>query len=249
LQSGLSLARWALWKHPTLLIATTTFPVLAKTRSIKSFCWQRSERAQKPERPSRMKAHWYVSSPMAMGPISATTTNPAPISSSAPPFWSSNKSLLSIIFNGVSAMNYQKFISNSFKSNASLLLTFCIAVAAAPAQATVAQAPLLLGGGNVPGNLALVPSVEFPTVISVANISNNYSHNATYTGYFDSEKCYEYNRQQITHIYFGTISGNDGGGYFTPTRWSRTCNGANEWSGNYLNWATTQTIDPFRMAL
>ncbi len=101
----------------------------------------------------------------------------------------------------------------------------------------------------MPGNLALVPSVEFPTVISVANISNTYSHSETYTGYFDSEKCYEYNRQQITHVFFGTISGNDGGGYFTPTRWSRTCNGANEWSGNYLNWATTQTIDPFRMAL
>lgn len=146
-------------------------------------------------------------------------------------------------------MTPHRLTSSSFKSNASFLLTLCIAVAAAPAQATVAQAPLLLGGGNVPGNLALVPSVEFPTVISVANISNTYSHNATYTGYFDSEKCYEYERQQITHIYFGTISGDDGGGYFTPTRWSRTCNGKDEWSGNYLNWATTQTIDPFRMAL
>lgn len=146
-------------------------------------------------------------------------------------------------------MNSRQITLNALKTNVSFLLTLCIAVAATPAQATVAQAPLLLGGGNVPGNLALVPSVEFPTVISVANISNTYSHSATYTGYFDSEKCYEYNRQQITHIYFGTISGNDGGGYFTPTRWSRTCNGAQEWSGNYLNWATTQTIDPFRMAL
>nr|WP_288256248.1 PilC/PilY family type IV pilus protein [uncultured Pseudomonas sp.] len=146
-------------------------------------------------------------------------------------------------------MNSRQITLNALKTNVSFLLTLCIAVAATPAQATVAQAPLLLGGGNVPGNLALVPSVEFPTVISVANVSNTYSHSATYTGYFDSEKCYEYNRQQITHIYFGTISGNDGGGYFTPTRWSRTCNGAQEWSGNYLNWATTQTIDPFRMAL
>ena len=146
-------------------------------------------------------------------------------------------------------MNSRQITLNALKTNASFLLTLCIAVAATPAQATVAQAPLLLGGGNVPGNLALVPSVEFPTVISVANISNTYSHSATYTGYFDSEKCYEYNRQQITHIYFGTISGNDGGGYFTPTRWGRTCSGAQEWSGNYLNWATTQTIDPFRMAL
>lgn len=146
-------------------------------------------------------------------------------------------------------MNFRQITLNTLKTNASFLLTLCIAIAATPAQATVAQAPLLLGGGNVPGNLALVPSVEFPTVISVANISNTYSHSATYTGYFDSEKCYEYNRQQITHVLFGTISGNDGGGYFTPTRWSRTCNGAQEWSGNYLNWATTQTIDPFRMAL
>ena len=146
-------------------------------------------------------------------------------------------------------MNSRQIMLNALKTNASFLLTLCIAVAATPVQATVAQAPLLLGGGNVPGNLALVPSVEFPTVISVANVSNTYSHSATYTGYFDSEKCYEYNRQQVTHIYFGTISGNDGGGYFTPTRWSRTCNGAQEWSGNYLNWATTQTIDPFRMAL
>lgn len=146
-------------------------------------------------------------------------------------------------------MNSRQITLNTLKTNASFLLTLCIAIAATPAQATVAQAPLLLGGGNVPGNLALVPSVEFPTVISVANISNTYSHSATYTGYFDSEKCYEYNRQQITHVFFGTISGNDGGGYFTPTRWSRTCSGAKEWSGNYLNWATTQTIDPFRMAL
>lgn len=146
-------------------------------------------------------------------------------------------------------MNYHQSTLNALKANAGFLLTLCIAVAATPAQATVAQAPLLLGGGNVPGNLALVPSVEYPTVISVANISNTYSHSATYTGYFDSEKCYQYNREQITHIYFGTISGNDGGGYFTPTRWSRNCNGAQEWSGNYLNWATTQTIDPFRMAL
>ncbi|WP_256579235.1 pilus assembly protein [Pseudomonas sp. YY-1] len=146
-------------------------------------------------------------------------------------------------------MNSRQIMLNALKTNASFLLTCCIAAAATPAQATVAQAPLLLGGGNVPGNLALVPSVEFPTVISVANVSNTYRHSDTYTGYFDSEKCYEYNRQQITHIYFGAISGNDGGGYFTPTRWSRTCNGAKEWSGNYLNWATTQTIDPFRMAL
>src|SRR3546814_11626122 len=30
---------------------------------------------------------------------------------------------------------------------------------------------------------------------------------------------------------------------------NRTWAGAKEWSGNYLNWAATHTIDPFRLAL
>ena len=127
--------------------------------------------------------------------------------------------------------------------------SLCIAISATPAQAEVSQAPLLLGGGNVPGNLALVPSVEFPTVISVANVENTYNHATNYAGYFDNNKCYIYIREAITHEFFGAISGEDGGGYFTPTRKARDCTVSDEWSGNYLNWATTQTIDPFRSAL
>ncbi|WP_434456881.1 pilus assembly protein [Stutzerimonas urumqiensis] len=119
---------------------------------------------------------------------------------------------------------------------------------ASNAAADVSQTPLLLGGGNVPGNLALVPSVEFPTVISVANLGN-YSHTQTYAGYFDSDKCYKYIEQAINHPFFGEISASNGGGYFTPMRYARDCTISNEWSGNYLNWATTQTIDPFRKAL
>ncbi|WP_313090551.1 pilus assembly protein [Stutzerimonas nitrititolerans] len=137
----------------------------------------------------------------------------------------------------------------SFKASAAFSLSLCIAFAATPSFATIAQSPLLLGGGNVPGNLALVPSVEFPTVISVANIDTNYAHAKPYVGNFDSEKCYEYIKEEVDHIVFGKISGNDGGGYFTPTRKAKDCTGSKEWSGNYLNWATTQTIDPFRLAL
>jgi len=104
----------------------------------------------------------------------------------------------------------------------------------------VAQRPLFLGA-SVPGHLALVPSVEFPTVISVANIGG-YS-NATsvrWVGYFDSNKCYRYRWNAV-----------ESERHFFPS--SRTannqCAGADEWSGHFLNWATTQTIDPFRMAL
>lgn len=120
------------------------------------------------------------------------------------------------------------------------------------AQANVAQSPLLLGGGNVPGNLVLTPSVEFPTVISVANLGE-YDIGKVYAGYFDSDKCYDYIREDFTHPNFGDVKGEDGGGYFTPMNTNfkkptRNC-GGELWSGHYLNWATTQTIDPFRKAL
>lgn len=103
---------------------------------------------------------------------------------------------------------------------------------------TVSQTPLFLGEGNVPGNLALVPSVEWPTVLSAANIGA-YDETKESIGYFDSKKCYSYQ-----------YSVSDSDRHFYPVSISSdyTCPGA-YWSGNYLNWATTQTIDPFRWAL
>jgi type IV pilus assembly protein PilY1 len=104
----------------------------------------------------------------------------------------------------------------------------------------VGQTPLS-AGGNVPGNLLLVPSVEWPTIDSMANIETTYSTSTEYTGYFDSNKCYKYNYSSVeTDRYFYPVSN-------TATR---TCSYTNkEWSGNFLNWAATQTIDPFRKAL
>ena len=103
---------------------------------------------------------------------------------------------------------------------------------------TVAQVPLFLGQGNVPGNLALVPSVEWPTVLSAANLGS-YNENSESIGYFDSKKCYGYQ--------YDTAEANR---HFYPvsTTTNYKCPG-DVWSGNFLNWATTQTIDPFRWAL
>jgi len=114
---------------------------------------------------------------------------------------------------------------------------------AAGADVDVSQSPLYVGS-NVPGNLALVPSVEYPTVISKANLSDTYSTTTKWVGYFDSKKCYKYN-----------YSATDADNYFYPVRslgttaTTFTCGQAGEWSGNFLNWAATQTIDPFRSAL
>ncbi len=113
------------------------------------------------------------------------------------------------------------------------------AASAQTASNTVAQSPLTVAG-NVPGNLLLVPSVEYPTLDSMANLGN-YDTTRAYTGYFDPAKCYKY-----------SYSATEANRYFYPvsTTTTRTCSSSSQqWSGNYLNWATTQTIDPFRKAL
>ncbi len=94
----------------------------------------------------------------------------------------------------------------------------------------------------VPGNLALALSVEFPTAISVAHTDATYNPATNYLGYFDPNKCYLYSysiTETLRHFYPAGLATN------------RTCVGANDskWSGNFLNWATMQTIDPFRWAL
>ena len=106
-----------------------------------------------------------------------------------------------------------------------------------PTYAAVSQTPLYLGGGDVPGNLTLVPSVEWPTINSTASIGD-YDSNRKYIGYFDPNKCYAY-----------SYSATEANRHFFPVSWTvdRLC--AGQWSGNFMNWAATQTIDPFRSVL
>lgn len=112
----------------------------------------------------------------------------------------------------------------------------CLPVAA---DIEVSQRPLFLGP-SVPGNLVLVPSVEFPTVISVANIGN-YATTTTWVGYFDPLKCYGYQFDAVeANRHFYPVGLAAGAGCAAS---------AGRWSGNFLNWAATQTIDPFRSAL
>jgi type IV pilus assembly protein PilY1 len=94
---------------------------------------------------------------------------------------------------------------------------------------------------SVPGNMALALSVEYPTAVSVAHTAG-YSSASTYLGYFDPNKCYLYSyntTEALRHFYPAGAAA------------SRVCTGGNDtkWSGNFLNWATMQTIDPFRWAL
>lgn len=116
----------------------------------------------------------------------------------------------------------------------------------AHAQPTLLADQALFTANPVPGNLALALSVEFPTAVSVAHVNNTYSSAATYQGYFDPAKCYTY-RIGATDTPAAPSTTPDS--YFYPdgAASSHTCSG--KWSGNFLNWATMQTIDPFRWAL
>lgn len=63
-----------------------------------------------------------------------------------------------------------------------------------------------------------------------------YLHSLSYSGYFDSKKCYSYNNSVMR---------------FTPTAMADSnnyCNGTT-WNGNFLNWATMTRIDIVRKVL
>lgn len=115
-----------------------------------------------------------------------------------------------------------------------------------PAQAAIdlADSPLF-SSLSVPGNLALVLSVEYPTAISPSYPSTSaYSASSEFLGYFDPNKCYKY-------VYNSSTPANS---YFTPYKSASThaCSSTSSlplWSGNYLNWASMQTLDTFRWVL
>jgi type IV pilus assembly protein PilY1 len=95
----------------------------------------------------------------------------------------------------------------------------------------------------VPGNVALALSVEYPTALS-PSYRDSYATTKEYLGYFDPNKCYYYSNSNINAKYR----------YFEPMAPAvgHVCNASpasRHWSGNFLNWATSQTIDPFRQVL
>ncbi len=122
---------------------------------------------------------------------------------------------------------------------AALLVLGLGAIIPTQAATPLADQPLF-ATPTVPGNLALALSVEFPTAVSVAHTNRTYAPSSTYLGFFDTEKCYRY------HYTDGTSTDN----YFEPNgvAASHIC-ARPQWSGNFLNWASMQTIDPFRWVL
>ncbi|MFO1277726.1 MAG: PilC/PilY family type IV pilus protein [Sphaerotilus natans] len=127
-----------------------------------------------------------------------------------------------------------------------LVLLMPLLLAQRPARAAIdlADAPLF-SSASVPGNLLLALSVEYPTASTPAYLNTSaYSASTAYVGYFDPGKCYRY-------VYNSTTPADS---HFAPysLTTTRTCVSTSLvplWSGNWLNWASTQTLDAFRWAL
>jgi type IV pilus assembly protein PilY1 len=131
-----------------------------------------------------------------------------------------------------------------------VILTIGASLAAPSRAANIDLADLpLFSSTQVPGNLALALSVEWPTASTPAYPSSvSYTAASTYYGYFDPAKCYVY-----TSVY-NSSAADYSSSYFAPygAASSHACSSnasKSLWSGNYLNWATTHTMDAFRWAL
>ncbi|MFS2123471.1 pilus assembly protein [Pseudomonas sp. Pseusp97] len=111
------------------------------------------------------------------------------------------------------------------------------ALAGALSAAPVSQVPLQIASG-APGNLFLLPSSAHAATAAPANPNPVYAAGERYFGYFDPEKCYVYRAGE-----------SEAERYFQPLgpALGHACRQA--WSGNFLNWATTQAIDVYRAVL
>lgn len=142
-------------------------------------------------------------------------------------------------------MNTRSLFSWRALRRAGITLTAGLTLGAAwiASAANLGDQPVFVTNG-VPGNLALALSVEYPTAIRTAH-TDAYSNTATFLGYFDPGKCYTYfSNTALDSTGQGDLS------FFRPV--AKTTNGyrcQGQWSGNFLNWAATATIDPFRWAM
>ena len=100
--------------------------------------------------------------------------------------------------------------------------------------------PLYMNGAKTKGNLTLALSVEFPTVGQTYR--DNFDSTKQYVGYFDPLACYR-----------SVLSNGTNGNYFDWAKvkisLSDSCNGGQQFDGNFMNWASSSAIDIMRYGL
>ncbi|MBY0455298.1 MAG: pilus assembly protein PilY [Burkholderiaceae bacterium] len=107
------------------------------------------------------------------------------------------------------------------------------------APVTLAADPLYAQGSGQKPTLTLALSVEFPTVGGQYRGVSDYTPDTEYIGYFDSGSCYGYNNATLANDRYFQRTG--------PAT-NRKCGGTG-FSGNFMNWATSSSIDILRYGL
>lgn len=129
------------------------------------------------------------------------------------------------------------------------------------AETAIADQPIFVTN-NVPPNMMLALSVEWPTaVVSAYKAVTTYNAASRYVGYFDPTFCYKYYKNNGATVYntpdaplsASRSAANAATEYFRPAAkgtgtGNHQCDGT-AFSGNFLNWATAHVLDGFRFAM
>lgn len=118
---------------------------------------------------------------------------------------------------------------------------------------SLAHAPLHSSSTLDKPTITLALSVEFPTIGALyrkgtSSIDDSYSSSTEYIGYFYSKGCYEYLKSPTDTPSTGESQDDYKRFRFVSESASRTCSDEH-FSGNFLNWASSSSIDILRLAL
>ena len=130
------------------------------------------------------------------------------------------------------------------------------------AAATVIDNQPIFVTNNVPPNMMLALSVEWPTaVVGAYKAETVYNAASRYVGYFDPTFCYNYYKNNGSTVYntpdaplsTSRSAADAATEYFRPVALgtgtaNHQCNGS-AFSGNFLNWATAHVLDGFRFTM
>ena len=131
-------------------------------------------------------------------------------------------------------------------------VTFFVSSQSAPPNVrslTLSQDPLFAAAAGDKPTIALALSVEFPTV-GAQYRDQVYDVNNEYLGYYDANSCYTYNNSPNEVATSSADYSNYKRFDKLGTATTRRCTGAmNGFSGNFLNFASSSSIDMLRLAL
>ncbi len=87
---------------------------------------------------------------------------------------------------------------------------------------------------------------DFEDLDGDGNIDTTFKPDFTYYGYFDAAKCYVYQNNRFEPTATASVTEITNG---TKKSKKYSCGGSNQWSGNFMNWATMTRLDVIRKML